>query len=151
MTEQSTETRTVQQYRHAARRSLTEARERLALRTDETKTVYNLLNGTIEGVIRGVVGLSQEEQVERLSEAKARAEENLQSLPEAVEAAKAAIIAQVDAWGDSITEKAQEAIATLDEAANFAAERDFTAHQQRKGRNTSYDESEDEEGEDYEG
>lgn len=130
----ATETKTVQKYRHEAKRSLVTARERLALRSDETREVYNLLNGTIEGVIRGRSGVSQEEQVERLTEARDRLVANLESLPEKVEAAKASVLAQIEGWEASITEEANKAVATLTEAAQFAAERDFDAHQQRKHR-----------------
>lgn len=130
MTDTTTETRTVQKYRHAARAVLTQARETLAVRTDATREVYRLLNGTIEEVIRGVTGLSQDEQVARLNEAKAKAEENRAKIAEAVAAAKAEVLAQVEAW--DFDSALAETIATLEEAAEFAASRDFASHQEAK-------------------
>ena len=153
MTENTNETRTtVQAYRHAARRDLTNAREQLALRTEATHEVYLLLNGQIEEVIRGVVGLSQEEQVSRLQDAHAKVQAGLEALPEKVAEARESIIDQMDGWEDSITAKANEALATLAEAVTFAAERDFEAHQSRKGKSvppaSSFDEDDEEQDED---
>lgn len=149
------ETRTVQKYRHAARKSLTEARERLALRTDETYEVYRLLNGQISDVLQGVAGLSQETQVERLNTAKEKVEAGLTDLPAKVAAAKDSVLALIEDWEQSITEKAQEAITTLEEAATYAAERDFEAHQQAKQERKyapamDYDESDEDDDEDDE-
>lgn len=146
------ETRTVQKYRHAARRSLTEARETLSVRTPETKEVYLLLNGQIEEIIRGRTGLSQEAQVEHLSNALAKVEEGIEVLPEKIAAAKASVIAIVESWEETILAKAREAADTLTEAKEFAANRDFAAWQEQKGRpvypaytETSEDDYEDEE------
>ncbi len=146
------ETRTVQKYRHAARRSLTEARETLSVRTPETKEVYLLLNGQIEEIIRGRTGLSQEQQVEHLSNALAKVEEGMEVLPEKIEAAKASVLAIVETWEETILAKAREAAETLTEAKEFAANRDFAAWQAQKGRpssstytETSEDDYEDEE------
>lgn len=149
------ETRTVRNYRHAARRSLTGAREALALRSNETREVYHLLNGAIEGVIRGEVGLSQESQVERLNKAHTTLQENLADLPAKVEAAKASVTALLEEWENSIKSKAEEALATLAEAATFAEERDFEAWQAQKAERKSsyaysYSEGEDDE-ETYDG
>lgn len=153
MTERNTETRTVQNYRHAARRTLTQARESLAVRTDATGEVYRLLNGTIESIIKGQPGFSQEEQVRRLGEAAETAAANREALAEAVERAKAEVLAQVEAW--DFDAALAEAISTLEEAKEFAATRDFDAWQEqkrnRRGGYSSYDESaedDEEEGED---
>lgn len=132
MTETTNETRTVQQYRHDARRQLKAGREALALRTDETREVYNLLNGAIESVIAGRPGFSQEEQVERLDLALTTLQENLSSLPEKVAQAREAVLAQIDGWESSITEQANAAVSTLAEARDFARDRDFDAWQEQK-------------------
>lgn len=123
---------TVQKYRHSARRVLTEARSGLALRTEGTGEVYRLLNGTIESVIQGRQGLSQEQQVANLEQALTTARENREVLADKVEAARAEILEQIEGWGEDFTTKMDEAIATLEEAREFAASRDFDAHQQRK-------------------
>ncbi len=140
MSETQNEIQTVQQYRHAARRQLKQGREALSLRTDETREVYELLNGMIEQTIAGQVGLSQDQQVERLDTALTRLKENQASLPERVAAAREAILAQVDGWENSITEQANGAVATLTEARDFARERDFDAWQAAKAerRGTPY-------------
>lgn len=132
MTENTTETRTVQNYRHAARRVLTQARESLALRTDATHEVYRLLNGSIEKILAGRPGLTQEQQVEFLENAKAKVAENREALAEAVERAKQEVIAQVEAW--DFDTALVEALSTLDEAREFAATRDFDAWQAQKRR-----------------
>ncbi len=124
---------TVQKFRHAARASLVKARSHLgSFRTAETKAVYNLLNGTIEEIIRGRQGLTQEEQVEHLGRAEAKVNANLDGLPEAVEAAKASVMALLEGWETEIVAQANEARDILAEAKAFAAERDFEAHQEAK-------------------
>lgn len=144
------ETRTVQNYRHDARRTLYGAREKLALRTPETQEVYRLINGAVEGIIRGRVGLTQEQQVEHLNRAAETLRENLESLPEKVDAAKESVTALIEDWENSIKAEAQNAIDTLDEAAAYAADRDFEAHQQAKGRYSDEDGDEDEDEDDDE-
>ena len=134
MTENTTETRTVQDYRHDARRSLKQAQEALALRTDGTREVYQMVNGMIETVLVGRPGYSQEEQVERLTKAHDTLTENMLALPEAIESAKASVLAQIEAWETDILAKAQAAVDTLAEAKTFAAERDFEAWQEAKAR-----------------
>lgn len=138
MTENTTETRTVQEYRHEARRVLTQAREALALRTDATAEVYRLLNGSIESILAGRQGLSQEEQVAHLDEAKTTVEANREQIAAAVEAAREQVIAQVKAW--DFDGALAGALGVLSEAREFAATRDFEAHQERK-RSRSYGES----------
>lgn len=145
MSENTTETRTVQQFRHAARRVLTQARETLAVRTDATGDVYRLLNGSIESIIAGRPGYSQEEQVERLDAARQQVEQNREALAEAVERAKAEVIAQVEAW--DFDTALTEALNTLTEAREFAATRDFDAHQEAKRSRRGYG---DEDGDDEE-
>lgn len=139
----NTETRTVQNYRHEARRVLTQARERLALRTESTQVIYHLLNGSIETVLAGRQGLSQEEQVAALDAAKEQVAANRAEIGVAVEAAKAEIIAQIEAW--DFTEALTAVEDVLMEAREFAATRDFEAHQTAKygSRTTSYDDFED--------
>lgn len=146
------ETRTVQSYRHAARASLTEARESLSLRTPETKEVYHLLNGHISSVLAGRVGFTKDEQVAHLAEAQEKVEAGMASLTEKIAAAKASILEQVEGWEQNIRAKAQEAADTLAEAKEYAATRDFDAHQASKGRGTShveYDEYDEEEGDEF--
>ena len=155
MSENTTETRTVQSYRHSARRSLKQAQEAISLRTSETKEVYTLVNGMIEEVIRGRTGLSQDEQVSRLSEAHDALVTNMETLPDKIAAAKEAVIAILDGWETTILAKAQEATDTLAEARDFAAERDFDAWQAQKKRgyvapSPDTDEDDDADEEDYE-
>lgn len=136
MTE-NTETRTVQQYRHAARRVLTQARETLAVRTEATAEVYRLLNGSIEEILRGREGLSQAEQVEYLDNARATVEANRAELTEAIEQAKAEAIAMVQSW--DFDAALAEALSILSDAREYAATRDFDAHQQVKRQRQGYD------------
>lgn len=131
---ETTETRTVQKYRHEARRQLKQGQERLSLRTDATHEVYQIMNGAISHTLRGIKGLSQEEQVERLAEARDQLQGNLEGLSEKLAAARQSVMEQLDSWETDIQAKADEAVATLEEARVFAAERDFEAHQNRKQR-----------------
>lgn len=137
MTE-TTETRTVQTYRHEARRVLTQAREALALRTPATQEVYELLNGPIENILRGQTGVSQEQQVARLAEARDLAEQNREQIAEAVARAQEEVIAAVEAW--DFEAALAEAASILAEARDFAAERDFKAHQTEKYARRGYPE-----------
>lgn len=128
------ETRTVQQYRHAARRSLTEARESLSLRTDETREIYHLLNGSISEILRGRTGLSQEAQVQHLTEAEEKVNANAAQISEKIAAARESVLVALDSWEGTINAKVAETVATLTEAKEFAASRDFEAHQSAKRR-----------------
>ncbi len=132
MSENTTETRTVQNFRHDARRSLKQAQESITLRTDGTREVYVLVNGMIERTIAGRTGLTQDEQVESLTKAHDTLTENMAVLPEKIAEAKASVLAQVEAWETTILAKAQSAVDTLAEARDFAAERDFDAWQEEK-------------------
>lgn len=157
---------TVQQFRHKAVGILKEARKPLG-RHPEYDTArheaYSLLNGTIETILMGRTGLSQEEQVSFLINARNKAEENLNALKPVIEAVKeefspevvaekrkAALAAAEEAYQreverinakfdgqtpeglDGIFKAARPVLDLLDEAAKFAAERDFDAHQQEK-------------------
>lgn len=135
MTEETTETRTVQQYRHEARRNLNDARSRLKFRTDATAEIYSRLNGAISEVLRGRTGLTQEQQVEHLNEARNRVQESLIALPDLIAQAKAELTEQIEASLAQIESDAKRAVETLSEAAAFAEQRDFDAHQQRKAQN----------------
>lgn len=133
MTEEATEIRTVRTYRHEARRALTEARSRLKFRTDATGEIYNRLNGAIEDLLRGRQGLSQEAQVTYLNRANEKVNKGLSEIPTLIEQAREELVAQIDAALAAIQEDAGRATEILTEAATFAAERDFAAHQERKG------------------
>jgi CRISPR/Cas system type I-B associated protein Csh2 (Cas7 group RAMP superfamily) len=126
----NTETRTVQNYRHEARRVLTQARERLALRTESTQVIYGLLNGSIEHTLAGRQGLTQEQQVSALDEAISTVESNLEEVTAAVEQAKAEIVAQIEAW--DFEGALVETLSVLHAARDLAASRDFEAHQTAK-------------------
>lgn len=160
MTENTTETRTVQAYRHDARDVLTAARESLSVRdvtrNEHTKRVYDLLNGSISSILQGKVGLSQEAQVEHLDRALTTTTENREQVAEAVAAAKAEILAKVtealEGWDEKIIGEADKAIAILTEAKEFAATRDFDQWQKDKARRRKlggqYSEDDDPDGED---
>lgn len=143
---------TVQQYRHAAKRSLKTAQEAISLRNGNTREVYKLVNGMVEQTIAGRQGLSQDEQVETLGQAVETLNENMALLPEKIAEAKAAVLAQIEAWEVTVTAKAQEAVDTLTEARDFAANRDFEAwqeqkRQKREGGYHGYTEHDEDEGE----
>lgn len=158
MTDTNTEapaTKTVQTYRHEARDSLKAAQRTLQLRSDATKAAHDAINGTISAVLRGRQGLSQEQQVEHLEEALSKVNEALTNLPEQIEAIKASWSEQIESFGEDLITQVKVARVTLHEAREYAASRDFEAHQASKGRSVSasygedYDESdEDESGED---
>ena len=130
MTENTTETRTVQQYRHEARRVLAQARETLALRSPATAEIYRLLNGPIDEMLAGREGLTQAEQVERLEQARATVEANRAELAEVVEQARQEILAAVEQW--DFEAAMTEVMSVLAAARDHAATRDFDAHQQVK-------------------
>lgn len=173
MSENTAAPQTVRQYRHAAVNVLKEARAVLnngAIRTEESREVYLDLNGSIESILRGETGVTQEQQVERLTSARDKVEENLQTLPAKIEAAKVAGEVAIEKFRaaekkrveetiaqakealtkfDGIAEVAQGAVSVLTEAAQFAAERDFDAHQEAKraARNRPYEDYEPEDSE----
>lgn len=124
--------KTVRDYRHAAKAALARGREALALRNDLTKEVYLLINGAIEEILRGRQGLSQEEQVEHLDSALTKVADAKAALPEKIAAAKAAVLAQTESWEIDITAEAEAAFSILRAGKEFAANRDFAAHQATK-------------------
>lgn len=139
MTENTFET--VQQGRHAVRDLLSKgykaARSAEGVDPVESKVV-GIFTGEARNLLRGVVGLSQEQQVERLT--KAGGYINRAAAATEVEAAKEAFA---------------EAAAILNEASDtngavteFAASRDFEAHQEAKRSARYGDEPTDSEGSD---
>lgn len=125
---------TVREFRHAAKSVLVEARALLKFRSDDTKEVYTLLNGVIENIVKGVQGLSQEQQVERLYDATEQAKENREKVVAAAEAARDAIIEQAQALPERAVAALDSAIETLEAGREFAENRDFKAHQSKKRR-----------------
>lgn len=123
--------KTIQQFRHEARDVLAEAREALRLQTEATGQVYHLLNGTIETLLAGRTGFSQAEQVQMLADAKQTALANAEAVAEAVSAAKAEVLAAMDAWPD-FAAVLTEVSNLLGQAQEVAASRDFEAHQSEK-------------------
>lgn len=122
----------VRAYRHSATGSLSQGRAALALRTDKTHEVYSLINGVISEILRGRQGLSVEQQVAHLDDALAKVTEAKEALPEKIAEAKASIVAALDEWDEKIMGEVQNAHSVLREAKEFAATRDFEAHQERK-------------------
>lgn len=128
----------VRAYRHAATGALSQGREALSLRTDATHEVYSLINGAISEILRGRQGFGVEEQVAHLDDALAKVTEAKEALPEKIAAAKASIVAALDEWDAKIMGETQEAFKVLREAKEFAATRDFEAHQARKRERGGY-------------
>jgi hypothetical protein len=126
---------TVQGYRHEAKRGLSKARETLSFRTEETKEVYSMINGTISSILAGRQGFTQEQQVEHLDNALAKVKEAQENLPEKIAAARESVIAALDNMETRILSEVATAAEVLTEAREFAATRDFAAHQERKQRN----------------
>ena len=129
---------TVREYRHKAKSALVDARASLSLRSDATKEVYTLLNGTIETIIKGVPGLSQDQQVERLYDARQQVLENREQVVALAEAARDAVIEQVQAWPEQFAAALDSAGEVLAEAEEFAETRDFKAHMSKKRRAGRY-------------
>lgn len=124
--------KTIQNYRHEVRSELQEGRDLLALRSASSQKAYHLINGPLTALLEGREGLTQEEQVEKLSSVRDSLTKNIAELPEAIASAKAEVEAQIGEWEEAILAHAQAALATVTIAAEFAASRDFEAHQETK-------------------
>lgn len=122
----------VRAYRHAATGALSRGREALALRTDKTGEIYHMINGTISEILRGRSGFGVEEQVAHLDDALAKVAEAKETLPAKIAEAKASILEAVEAWEETIMAEVQAAHSVLREGKEYAATRDFEAHQARK-------------------
>jgi hypothetical protein len=144
MSETTTETpthryRTVRKYRHEATDTLTEARSALVV-PDLFSEVTSLLNGSISSILSGRPGMGPEAQVEYLTRAEEKVRANAEEINVKITAAKEALANfSIDNVEESVSAAIDKVLATLAEAKDLAATRDFEDHQNRKSRAGGYE------------